>query len=639
MTQKFFKIVIITAIFFASFFVKAYSQQWQSAIVQYDNNGKLVYKKDAEGNKIPVFSFAGYKGGGIKIPSSIPVVKILSPVSGDNTSQIQNAISEVGFMPIDSNGFRGVIMLQPGIYRISGTIKLNFSGVILRGSGQDEDSLSNTILYGIGNSPNQRTILIAGGGNSTKWGDKVSGTKTNIIDDTVFVGERSFSVEDASKYSVGDNIIIYHPCTQEWLEAIDFGGTHSDGSEAEPGVDVPWAVGSQPIVFNRYITAIEGNKITIDAPVFNTLIKDLSQSYIYKYYRSGIKVNIGIENLRIDIQTKGGTDEAHAWNAVDLYQIEDSWVRNCTFLHFGLSGIRTNTASRITIINCSALDPVSKIEGGKRYNFQVYTASQQILFDSCHASNGRHHFMSNGTTWTSGIVFLDCTSQGAYASSEGHRRWSMGLLYDNLVELDGPRQGVNPRLLGLYCRGYYGTSHGWAAANSVAWNCNENNGDLIVQKPPLAQNYAIGCFAANVTGIKPPASFDEPQGYIEGTNKDSLYPRSLYLAQLNDRLGIVVDVKKESQNNIPKSFELFQNYPNPFNPETIIRYSIDKDAEVKVELFNSLGEKIRTLVDKFQEKGSYSISFNPKGNLSSGVYYYRLLAEGKSFVRKMIYLR
>ena len=616
----------------------SFSQSWQSNIVHYGNNNKLVYQSDPEGNKIPDFSYAGYKGGGVSIPSSISVVKTLSPITGDNTAQIQKAISEVGFMPMDSNGFRGVIFLEPGIYRINSTIKLNYSGIILRGSGQTEDSVNSTILYGVGNTPNQRTILIAGGGSSTKWKDQVSGTKTNIIDDSIFVGDRSFSVQDASHYSVGDNIIIYHPCTQSWLEAIDYGGTHSNEPGAEPGVDVPWAIGSQPIIFNRYITNIEGNKITIDAPVFNTLKKNLAQSYIYKYSRSGIKTNIGIENLRVDIETKGGTDEAHAWNAIDLFQIEDSWVKDCTMIHFGQSGIRTNTATRITVEDCSALDPVSQITGERRYNFQVYTASQQILFYQCNATNGRHHYVSNGTTWTSGCVFLDCTSSGAYASSEGHRRWSMGLLYDNLTELDGPRPGINPRLLGLYNRGYYGTSHGWAAANSVAWNCNENNGDLIIQKPPTAQNYAIGCFGKNVTGISPPASFDDPEGYIEGTNKDSLNPRSLYLAQLHDRIGSTVNVNDKSQNSIPKRFKLFQNYPNPFNPETIIRYTLNKSSEVKMEVFNVLGKKVKTLVNKYQAEGAYSVTFNPT-NFASGVYYYRLITRDNSSVKKMIFLR
>jgi len=63
---------------------------------------------------------------------------------------------------------------------------------------------------------------------------------------------------------------------------------------------------------------------------------------------------------------------------------------------------------------------------------------------------------------------------------------------------------------------------------------------LIVQKPPTAQNYAIGCKGLHVTGVKPPAPFDESQGFIEGTNTAGLYPQSLYLAQLEDRLGVIL---------------------------------------------------------------------------------------------------
>ena len=439
---------------------------WQSDIVYYDND-KLVYKQDADSNRIPDFSYAGYKNSEVPIPD-VPVVKEIEPVDGDNTSHIQSALFQIGIMPADSNGIRGALLLKAGEYEVRGTIQLGFDGVTLRGVGDGDDPANNTIIKGTGNSPTKRTIIVAGGGGTTKWTDGESGSVVNITSDTVLVGDRTFEVASAANYGVGDNIIIVHPCTNEWLQAIDQGGTYSDSSGAEPGVDVPWSEGSQPLVFNRYIKEINGNTITVGAPVFNHLIKSLAQSYIYKYTRFNIKTQIGIENLRIDIETAGGGDENHAWNAVDMFQIEDSWIRDCTMLHFGLSGVRTNTASRITVENCEALDPVSAIEGGKRYNFQVYTASQQILFKNCHASNGRHHYVSNGTSWTSGCVFLDCTSSGAYTSSEGHRRWSMGLLYDNLIELDGPRPGYNPRLLGLYNRGFYGTSHGWSAAHSVS---------------------------------------------------------------------------------------------------------------------------------------------------------------------------
>lgn len=631
---------IIATIITSSLFAQT---SWQSQIVYYGTNNKLVYESDSLGNKIPDFSYAGYKNGGVPIPD-VPVVNTISPITGDNTSHIENALIQVALMPPDSNGIRGALLLTAGEYEIHRTIDLGFDGVSIKGVGDGDDPATNTILKGIGNNPHQRTILIAGGGNSTKWADAVLGTQQDIVTDSIMVGDRIFEVADASPYSIGDNIIIYHPCTQAWLTEIDSGGTFWWYPAAEPGVDLPWSVGSQPIVYNRYITDIQGNQITIDAPVFNNLIRSLSQSYIYKYGRSGLRTQIGIENLRIDIETAGGVSENHAWNAIDMYQIEDAWVKNCTFLHFGLSGIRTNTATRITVENCNALDPVSVIEGGKRYNFNVYTASQQILFKNCKATNGRHHYVSNGTSWTSGCVFLDCTSSGAYTSSEGHRRWSQGLLFDNMIELDGPRPGVNPRLLGLYNRGYYGTSHGWSSVHSVAWNCDVRTGDLIVQKPPTAQNYAIGCFG-DVTGIKPPAPFNVPEGYIEGTDSTGLEPRSLYIAQLVDRLGPAVTIAdNENSEKFPISFTLYQNYPNPFNPTTTIQFYVNQAEKAKLEIYNVMGQRIFTKVTNNVRAGINQIVWTGVDNfgvkVSTGVYFYSITIAGKKSVsKKMILLK
>ena len=616
---------------------------WQSQIIYQDGGGHLVYVRDAEGNQIPDFSYAGYKNSEVPIPD-VPVVKTISPLTGDNTAHIQNALFEVTLMPKDSTGFRGALLLSAGEYEIKGTIQIKVDGVVLRGVGDGNDPATNTILRATGDTPHQRTVILGGGGGTTKWSDAVPGSYRNIVSDSVLVGQETFEVDDSSPYSVGDNVVVKHPCTQEWLTAIDSGGTYWTWPGAEPGVDVPWTVGSQPIVYNRYVQDIQGNMITIDAPVFNHLIRGLSQSQLYVYARGGLRTHIGIENLRIDIEVLVVNDENHAWNAIDLFQVEDAWVRNCTMLHFGHSAVRTNTATRITVENCRGLDPQSEVTGERRYNFNAYTASQQILFKECHATNGRHHFVSNGTSWTSGIVFLDCTSSGAYTSSEPHRRWSQGILYDNLIELDGPRPGYNPRLLGLYCRGYYGTSHGWSVAHAVAWNCDLAAGDLIVQKPPTAQNYAIGCSGANITGQMPPAPFPEPGGYIEGTNTPGLTPRSLFMAQLEERLAVVgVNEKASPSQKFVTEFQLFQNYPNPFNPASNIRYYIAETSFIVLKIYNSLGEEIRNLVSEKQSPGNYNLIWNGRNKhgelVGSGVYLYRLSVDGFSKTRKMILIR
>ncbi len=613
---------------------------WQSNIVYYDDNDILQYARDTEGNSIPDFSYAGYRNGNEPIPE-VEVVKTIQPISGDNTQHIENALFEVALMPLDENGLRGALLLEAGIYEIHETINLSFNGVILRGVGDGADSTQNTILLATGNTPNQRSVVVAGGGGTSRWVDNVFGSFEDIISDTVFVGERSFALEDASGFAVGDNIIINHPCTNLWLVSIDYGGTHTGEGDATED-DIEWQVGEQPIVYNRYITNIEGNIITIDAPVFNHLIRSLSQAYIYKLNDFRIRKNIGIENLRVDIQTSGVLTENHAWNAINLFEVEDAWVRNCTALHFGRSGFRTNTASRVTIENCNAIDPHSLIEGGRRYNFNVYEASQLVLFKDCFASNGRHHYMSNGMSWTSGVVFWNCTSQGAYAASEGHRRWSQGLLYDNHVELDGPRPGVNPRLIGLYNRGYYGTSHGWSAAHSVTWNCDVANGEIHIQKPPGAQNYSIGSFGT-ITGERPPNGFDESEGYIEGTNMPGIYPSSLFEAQLLERLNNPPVSVKTFNRIVPFEIELAQNYPNPFNPSTTITFKVANNGFVKLNIFNTAGMHVFKLLEKNVSAGTHSIKWNtlstPGSAIASGLYIAHLEFEGYSLQRKMLLLK
>ncbi|MDP3580672.1 MAG: peptidoglycan-binding protein, partial [Ignavibacteria bacterium] len=351
-----------------------------------------------------------------------------------------------------------------------------------------------------------RTVLVAGGGSNNSWNSQVSGTRTNIITEKIFVGEKKFRVENISNYKVGDNIIIVHPNTSAWLKAVDYGGTATDPD---------WTTADGlTMMYNRFIKKISGDTITIDAPVFNTLDRGLSQSYIYKYSRSGLMTNIGIENLRVDIEipvndvpTNSNGNEAHAWHAIEMVQIEDAWVKNSTMIHFGQSGIMTSTATRITIDNCKAIDPISIITGERRYNFNMYRASQLILVKNSYTRYGRHDFVSNGTASVSGCVFYNNVSDKTYSSSEGHRWWSQGLLFDNLT-FNSPNTSY---VVAFYNRGDYGTSHGWAAVHSVAWNCVVNGGkNIIIQKPPTAQNYAIGCSANLITGKTPYAPYSQP---------------------------------------------------------------------------------------------------------------------------------
>jgi len=89
---------------------------------------------------------------------------------------------------------------------------------------------------------------------------------------------------------------------------------------------------------------------------------------------------------------------------------------------------------------------------------------------------------------------------------------------------------------------------------------------------------------------------------------------------------------------IPSEHSLSQNYPNPFNPETRIRYSIKMSAPVTLKVYDVLGKEVRTLVNENQAPGTYEAVFDAS-RIPSGVYYYRLTAEGYSETRKMVVIK
>jgi hypothetical protein len=105
--------------------------------------------------------------------------------------------------------------------------------------------------------------------------------------------------------------------------------------------------------------------------------------------------------------------------------------------------------------------------------------------------------------------------------------------------------------------------------------------------------------------------------------------------------GIAVGVKEN--NTVPTGYELSANYPNPFNPTTTIHYSLPERAQVKLVVFNSLGQEVASLVNETKESGSYSVVWNGKSEngitVSSGIYFYRIDAGNFSSTHKMVLLK
>jgi hypothetical protein len=112
--------------------------------------------------------------------------------------------------------------------------------------------------------------------------------------------------------------------------------------------------------------------------------------------------------------------------------------------------------------------------------------------------------------------------------------------------------------------------------------------------------------------------------------------------------GGVTFIGEEQIDELPTEFLLLQNYPNPFNPRTIINYSVPKQSNVTIIIYDALGREVTTLINEEKSIGNYTVEFSAKGGsasggnatqLSSGVYFYQMRSDEFIQTKKMILLK
>src|SRR6185436_2332260 len=310
-------------------------------------NGNLSYTPDSLGNRVPDFSYAGYMARERSIPL-IPVKAVVPSVNGDATEIIQSAIDYVASLPADENGFRGAVLLQNGTFRVKGQIKIKASGIVLRGSG-----VKNTILLGDGTD--RETLIRVVGAN-----DRKLSKQQNIIDSYVPVNANKISVPSANDFKVGDQVLIHRPSSQKWIRVL---GTETFGGGISA---LGWKPGERDLNFDRRIVFMNGNNITLDAPITTALDSSYGVSTIASYSWPGRIQQVGIENLSCvsEYDKKNLKDEAHRWMAITMENVQDAWVRQVTFEHFAGSAVYLlESSKRITVEDCKSLSPVSEIGG------------------------------------------------------------------------------------------------------------------------------------------------------------------------------------------------------------------------------------------------------------------------------------
>jgi hypothetical protein len=484
-------------------------------LVAADAAGRLTYRPvNAAGDTVLDFSNCGYGGGGVPLPFAPERARVEPAAAGDDTARLQAALDAVAALPPGPDGLRGAVVLPRGTYRVAGTLRLASSGVVLRGEGQGE---KDTVLIATGRQP--RALIEVGGREGPQRDERRA---VRITDAYVPVGARSFTVADASGLKVGDTVFVDRVGNAAWIAelAMDRIPPDRDGQKS-----TPWS----PFVLSsdRVITALAGRTVTVDAPLACSVDERWGGGRVVPYRDPARIEHAGVENLRAVSEFDPAVrenfrqrfdyaaDEAHAHYLVKFDHAKNCWARDVTALHFyhGVAVVERG-AKWVTVQDSRSLAPVSKLTGGRRYAFSLVGQLNLVL--RCYSEDSRHAFVV-GSRVPGPNAFVYGVSRNEFGQNEPHHRWSTGGLYDN-IEGD----------IAFQDRSSMGSGHGWAGANYVAWN---TRGSLTVQQPPTAQNFSFGH-----VGPRHPGAFPRPQGHWESAGRP-VAPRSLYFAQLRDRLG------------------------------------------------------------------------------------------------------
>uniref|UniRef100_Q023R4 Pectate lyase superfamily protein domain-containing protein n=1 Tax=Solibacter usitatus (strain Ellin6076) TaxID=234267 RepID=Q023R4_SOLUE len=415
---------------------------------------RLYYRTDPRGNQLMDFSFAGYRAGGVALPSPATAQRF-TPIAGDNTARIQAALDCA----------TGAVVLASGDYEIGGTLSITRSGVVLRGE--------KGAAIRITGKPHA-FLEIRGAGT---WHEE--GPRVPILDPYVPAGATSFRVRDAAAFHPGDHVLVLHLVPAETLGAV----SRTD----------------------RVIDSVNGDRITLDVPLSNALDGQFNPATLVRYTFPGRITEVGVENLRISAPSE---DE---YPAVRIDAAEDAWARDLEIRESHNGIVIGPGAKRLTLANVRITHSTPHSGSAESADFSL--EGTQILLDRGRVTGDGISPVVTRAEAAGPLVILNfIADRGGVAP---HQPWATGLLVDG-----GKFPGATEARPGVS----FSTNTAW----SVAWNVVSPY--LLVQQPPAAQNWCVGCVGRAVTiGSTPNGIFDSPGKMVD--------PASLYLHQLHDRLG------------------------------------------------------------------------------------------------------
>jgi hypothetical protein len=371
---------------------------------------------------------------------------------------------------------------------------------------------------------------------------------------------------------------------------------------------------------NQYITLIAGPYVSPISTVFNqpTYTPGQSGTYKVKFRNKGVmtannvKVILTPGNANVTIPTQQFTYSSLATFATD----------SSTF-NFTISGAAPNNCG-IPLTLTIKLDTTT-----------VYTAAAYILVGS--GTLTLNDNASSFSNWTTNAAWNITTAQ--FVSSPSSFTDSPTGNYGNNINTNmtlAAAINVSPTpvvYLSFWHR--YATEAGFdfcyvevSNDNGLTWQqVTSYNGTMTTW---TQQTFDITSYAAGSTQLKIRFRLtSDPSQTADGWYIDDV--------KLTNYCGTLVGTPGNN-NNIPLKFALEQNYPNPFNPATMIKYQLPKTSNVKISVFDILGKEVATLINGNIEAGYHQVEFNGS-NFASGLYIYKIEADGFTDVKKMMLIK
>lgn len=494
----------------------ALSAETVSKWVHAGKDGRLQYATDPLGNRIIDFSHAGYMGGGVALPA-VADVRTVRPVSGDNTANIQAALDEVSSRARGRDGFRGAVRLERGNYDVGGELKISASGVVLRGSGAGEQG---TVVRVTGAA--HRFLDISGSGSWQPEGEPVA-----ITDTYVPFGSSTFEVSAADRFKAGDRILVQRPVTEAWVRYMGMDRLTRDGKPQT------WIKPGVVHTTDRTIASVSGKRITLDVPVadsYDSVYLSPPGASIVKYAFPGRIEQVGVESMHVIAPAQDVSISQSQYTLLRLSASTDAWVRDIVSENTQNSVTIAHSVRRVTFENVHIRHAVPFTAPASPADFAI-SGTQVLLHRSSVAGKGVWPVVTQAGVTGPNVVLHFKADQAGVAP---HQRWATGLLVDSSEFTNGTdrRPGI-----AFSNREYAGSGHGWSAGWCVAWNVKADV--LLVQQPPGAKNWCIGCVGRHTPILWhgnpievppiPSETFESPGATVT--------PASLYLAQLKDRLG------------------------------------------------------------------------------------------------------